>query len=129
MAIYGCDSLQQQTSDNRLMKMDEGFKPHGTDKLLDLIEKHETSGMKLICSVRFFGNNEVYSGLEMAFVLTPDTLMDMDLHGIDLLHHPKVKFHSLSMDCIDTIENLEDYWPIRKKWVLNELSKPFTACP
>lgn len=111
------------------MKMDEGFKPHGSDELLDLIEKHETSGMKLICSVRFFGKNEVYSGTEMAFVLTPDTLMDMDLLGIDLLHHPKVKFHSLSMDCIDTIENMENYWPIRKKLVLNELSKPFTTCP
>ena len=111
------------------MKMNEGFKPHGTNELLDLIEKHETSGMKLICSVRFFGKNEVYSGREMAFVLTPNILMDMDLHGIDLLHHPKVKFHSLSMDCIDTIENMENYWPIRKKWVLKELSEPFTTCP
>ena len=109
--------------------MDKGLKPTSSDEILDMIEKHETNGMKLICSVRFFGKNGVYSGLEMAFVLTPDILMDMDLHGIDLLHHPKVKFHSLSMDCIDTIENMENYWPVRKKWVLNELTKPFTTAP
>ena len=112
-----------------MMKVDNRLNLTSSDEILDLIEENEANGMKLICSVRFFGKNEVYSGIEMAFVLTPDILMDMDLHGIDLLHHPKVKFHSLSMDCIDTIENMENYWPIRKTWVLNELTKPFTHVP
>lgn len=92
------------------------FDPKGTTDIIGLVDSLRTQGLLLGFTLH------LDRGTYLKLNITMDMLMDMDLRGIDLLHHPKVSFFTSPIEWLD--EGFDFYqWIFFKNYVLDKLQK------
>ena len=100
------------------------FNPENADDIIGLMDSFRMQGLMLGFTMKL----DLECTITIKFIITLDILMDMDLRGIDILHHPKVSFFTVSDECMQDITDTE-LWGEFKEFVFDELQddcKPFT---